>query len=160
MNVEDVAQELEIRIRRVCDAQTRYRILWIVGSPRSGKTTLVRHLCIVQGWRYVNFTLDSGFLDSLIGKEETYGPEDFLVDFHRWCATTKEEFVIFDEIEPLLALWNWEQQEFFIRKVGRATRLPVGVVFVTRIRTVQQLRKTLPEMQQDHIYEIPQGAGL
>jgi len=121
MNIEAVARTLEIQIRKVCDAQSRYRVLWIVGEPRSGKTTLCRYICIVQLWRYVNFTLDAGFLDSLIGREETYRPRDFLVDLSIWCANTTEEFVVFDEIEPLLGLWNWEQQEIFFRSVGRAT---------------------------------------
>lgn len=160
IHVEDISQELEKRIRLVCNPQARYRVLWLVGKPLSGKTTIVHHLCSVQGWRYINFTLDSGFLDILTGREEMYLPENFIVDFSEWCSNTQEDVIIFDEIEALLALWSREQQEFFVRKIGRNTRLPVGVVFVTRIFTPQQLNKTLSDIHQDHIYEVPQGANL
>jgi len=160
MNIEDVARTLGIQIRKVCDAQSRYRVLLIVGEPRSGKTTLCRYICLVQRWRYVNFTLDAGFLDSLIGREETYRPSDFLADLSTWCASTSEEFVIFDEIESVLGLWNWEQQEIFFKSVGWTTGLSAGVVLVTRARTAQQLRTTLSGMNQDHVYEIPQGVIL
>src|SRR5437899_3094004 len=113
MNTEDAALELEERIVQVCNSQRRYRVLWIVGKPRSGKTSLVRHICAAQRWRYINFTLDHGFFDSLIGREETYQPEDFREDLYRWCANTIEEYVVLDEIEPLLGPWNWKQQELF-----------------------------------------------
>jgi GTPase SAR1 family protein len=157
MNVKDLAQDLERRINRVCNAQRRYRVLWIVGEPRCGKTSLCRSLCVELGWRYVNFTLDQGFLDTLIGKEQTYRPEDFSNDLSMWCAQTSEEILILDEIEPLLSLWNWEQQEIFFRQIGRATGLRVGVVIVTRSRSAQQLQQVLLEMHSDHIYEMQRG---
>ncbi len=160
MSVEDIAQELKSRVLHVCNEQARYRVLWIVGEPRSGKTTVVRHLSSVQGWRYINFTLDEGFLDSIIGSEEIYLPENFLTDFSKWCADTKEKIVVIDEIEPLLTLWTWNQQELFIRALGKSTRLPVGVVFVTRMRTIEQLHKTLFDLPKYHLYKLPQGAFL
>ena len=158
MNVKDLVQDLATRIRSVCNAQKRYRVLWIAGEPRSGKSSLCRSICGEQGWRYVNFTLDQGFLDALIGQEQTYRPEDFLVDLRTWCKQTSEEILILDEIEPLLSLWNWEQQENFFKQVGRATGLHVGVVIVTRSRSAQQLQQVLSEMHSDHIYEMSQGA--
>jgi len=68
------------------------------------------------------------------------------------------EIVTIDEIEPLLSLWNWEQQEVFFKQVGRATRLPIGVVLVTRNRTTQQLLKIIPGM--NHIFEMPEEVQL
>ncbi|GHO75230.1 hypothetical protein KSD_30010 [Ktedonobacter sp. SOSP1-85] len=156
MNIEDVAQSLEIQIRRVCGAQSRYRVLWIIGAPRSGKTSLCQYICTAHQWKYVNFTLDPGYLDSLLGREETYRPKDFEGDLLTWCSNSKEEFIIFDEIEPLLGLWNREHQDNFFRIVGRIPELRAGVVLVTRIRSALQLRSILPEMSQDHIYEIEQ----
>jgi hypothetical protein len=156
MNVKDLALDLEIRINRVCNAQSRYRVLWIVGEPRCGKTSLCRSICGKWGWRYVNFTLDPGFLDSLIGQEQTYRPENFFDDLSAWCAETSEEILILDEIEPVLSLWNWEQQEIFFKQIGRATGLHVGVVIVTRSRSAQQLHQVLLGMHSDHIYEIAQ----
>lgn len=160
MNFNDVVLDLETRISLVCDAQKRYRVLWIVGEPRCGKTSLCRRICLERGWRYVNFTLDPGFLDSLIGREEIYRPEDFLMDLHRWCNETDEEIMILDEIEPLLSLWTWEQQEVFFKEIGRETGLKIGVAIVTRSRSVQQLHQILLGMHSDHVYEIPQGVDL
>jgi len=157
INYGDLIQDLENRITLVCDPQKRYRTLWIVGVARCGKTALCRHICLECGWRYVNFTLDQGFLDSLIGREQTYRPEDFLADLHRWCAQTDQAIMIIDEIEPLLSLWTLEQQETFFKQIGRATRLSVGIVIVTRSRNVQQLHQILAGIHLDHIYEIPQG---
>lgn len=154
MNFEDTARELESRIRDICHTQARYRVLWVVGGPCSGKSSLCRYICTEQGWRYINFTLDPGFLDSLIGREEIYRPEDFLEDLYRWCENIRKEFVVFDELEPLLGLWDWDQQELFFRLMGRATGLPVGVILTTRSRTSQQLRKTLPGMRQAHFFEL------
>jgi hypothetical protein len=159
MNIKDRVQYLATRISSVCNAQKRYRVLWIVGEPRCGKTSLCRSMCVERGWRYVNFTLDQGFWDTLIGQEQIYRPEDFLVNLHTWCNQTSEEILILDEIEPLLSLWNGEQQEIFFKQVGRATSLHVGVVIATRARNVQQLQQILSEMHSDHIYEILQGAS-
>src|SRR5438445_12313800 len=100
MNFNELVLDLETRMGLVCDAQKRYRVLWIVGEPRCGKTSLCRYICLDRGWRYVNFTLDPGFLDRLMGREETYRPEDFLTDLHRWCTETDERVMIVDEIEP------------------------------------------------------------
>ena len=94
----------------------------------------------------------------MIGHEQTYRPEDFLDDLSTWCAQTSEEILILDEIEPVLSLWNWEQQEIFFKRIGRATGLRVGVVIVTRSRSAQQLQQVLAEMHLDHIYEMSQGA--
>ena len=58
-----------------------------------------------------------------------------------WCAQTSEEILILDEIEPLLSLWNWEQQEIFFRQIGRATGLRVGVVIVTRLEVLNSFSR-------------------
>jgi hypothetical protein len=157
MSVNLLIQDIEDRVRLVCDAQKRYRVLWITGKPRCGKTSLCRSICVGQGWRYINFTLHQGFLDSLIGREETYRPEDFLADLRRWCAETNEEIMILDEIEPLLSLWTWEQQEVFFKRIGRETNLNIGIAIVTRSRSAQQLYQILLGMHSDHVYEIPEG---
>jgi hypothetical protein len=155
MSIELLAQRLEARIQQVCQPQARYRVLWVIGSPRSGKTSLCRFVCRHRGWKYVDFTLEPGFLDCLLGKEETYRPEDFLGFLHLLCDNTVEEVIVLDEVEPLLGLWTWEQRESFFKQVGYATRLKTGVVIVTRLSTTQELIKLVPGG--DHLFEIPQG---
>lgn len=158
MNFDALTKTLEDRIRFVCQEQARYRVLWVVGKPRSGKTWLSRTVCQRTGWKYINFTLDPGFLDSLVGREESYRPEDFLVTLKLVYNNTTVEVVVLDEIEPVLGWWTWEQQEVFFKQVGRAARLQTGTVLVTRSRTSQHLAKILPGM--NHIFEMPEEVQL
>jgi len=155
MNFELSVQKLETRISQVCHSQARYCVLWVIGPPRSGKTSICRFVCQHSGWKYVNYTLDPGFLDRLIGKEETYRPEDFLEFLRLLCSNILEEVIVIDEIEPLLSLWSWEQREVFFRQVGHATRLERGVVIATRLPSTQELIRLVPGVE--HIFEIPQG---
>ena len=157
MNFELLAHAIDTRIRQVCNPQARYRVLWVIGSPRSGKTSICRLVCRHNGWKYVDFTLEPGFLDSLLGQEETYCPEDFLVFLRILCSKMVEEVIVLDEIEPLLGLWSWDQLELFFKQVGYATRLEAGVVIVTRLSTTRELTKLLPGT--DHIFGIPQGGA-
>jgi ATPase family associated with various cellular activities (AAA) len=157
MSITDIEEELTARVRNVCNAQARYRVLWIVGEPRCGKSSLCKSLCKNNGWKYINYTLSNGFLDSLVGQEEIYRPHNFLEDLHHWCNQSTEDFIVFDEIEPLLSLWTWDTQEEFFKLVGRATGLTNGIVITTRARTAQQLSKIFSGMDPNHIYEIQQG---
>ncbi len=155
MNFDTLAEKLEERIRLVCRKQARYRVLWLIGKPRSGKTLLSRAVCKCNGWRYINYTLEPGFLDNLVGLEEIYSSEDFLGTLRLVCNDTSPEIIVLDEIEPLLSWWTWQQQEVFFKQIGRATNLQTGVVIVTRKRTSHELGKILQEMADNHIFEIP-----
>ena len=155
MNTKELIDPFELQIRRVCSLQARYRVLWLVGQPRSGKTRLARTVCERNGWQYINFTLDSGYLDRLVGSEEIYRPDDFLSTLRRLCANTDKEIIVIDQIEPLLGLWSWQWQDLFFKKIGRATRLKAGVVLVTRLRTRAQLARLVPNA--NHVFEMPEG---
>ena len=158
MSIELLTQRLEAQIQQVCQPQARYRVLWVIGSPRTGKTSLCRFVCRHRGWKYVDFTLEPGFLDRLIGQEETYRPEDFLEFLHLLSGNISEEVIVLDEIEPILGLWTWEQRELFFKRVGYAPRLKAGVVIATRLFNTQELTKLVPGS--DHVFEIPQGVEL
>ena len=152
MNTKELIDAFELQVRRVCRPQARYRVLWLVGRPRSGKTCLARQVCERNRWQYINFTLDPGYLDTLVGSEEIYRPDDFLSTLRRLCANRDEEIIVIDEIEPLLGWWSWEWQEVFFKKIGRATRLKAGVVLVTRLRTSRQLAPLVPNA--NHLFEM------
>lgn len=156
MNHERLVQNFELRISQICSPFARYSVLWLVGKPRSGKTSLSRAVCMRKNWQYVNFTLDRGYLDHLSGLEETYRPEDFVEDLRSIWLAQGVQLAIIDEIEPLLALWDWEQQEVFFKLASRLTRLTSGVVLVTRLRTSKQIARLVPKP--DHIFEISEGA--
>lgn len=158
MSIELLAQRLEAQIQQVCRPQARYRVLWVIGPPRSGKTSLCRFVCRRKDWKYVDFTLEPGFLDRLVGQEEFYRPEDFLGFLQLLCGNIYEEVIVLDEIEPLLGLWTWEQRESFFKQVGHPPRLKAGVVIVTRLLNNQELIKLVPGS--DHIFEVTQGAEL
>lgn len=156
LTFDSITQQLEQRVRQVCrPQQVRYPILWIVGPPCSGKTAIVRAVGRRAGWPYIDFTLDSGCLDSLIGQEETYQPEDFFNYVRDLCQATTAEVMVLDEIEPLLGWWSWEEQDIFFQKIARATRLPCGVAIVTRLRNLSQLERIAPNKNQ--VFEIPAG---
>src|SRR5689334_16253342 len=106
MSDDPTAKMLEERIRQVCGDQARYPVLFVVGKPRSGKTPVCRAVCARNSWRYVDFTLEPGCLDRLIGREEVYSPEDFAADLREMCATASTQVLVVDEVEPLLALWR------------------------------------------------------
>lgn len=151
---DDVVRQLESRVRQVCRPQARYPVLWVLGGPCTGKTSIARAVCQQAGWRYVDFTLDSGCLDSLVGREESYRPEDFLT-YIRSLGQVTTKVVVLDEIEPLLGWWSWDEQEVFFRIIARATRLKCGVALVTRLRNSQQFEKIAPG--QNQIFQIPKG---
>jgi predicted AAA+ superfamily ATPase len=155
MNFTEQANALADRIRKVCGPQARYRVLWVLGPPRAGKSTLCQEVSRRTGWQYVNFTLDPGYLDSLLGKEKTYRPEDLLAALRTWCKACPAEVLILDEIEPLLGLWTHQQQNTFFKLIGRATRLERGVVIVTRLRNAQDMAKLAPG--REHVFELIGG---
>ena len=43
----------------------RYRVAWLTGEPQSGKSILARRLCDRHHWRYLDYTLTSGYFDQL-----------------------------------------------------------------------------------------------
>lgn len=155
---DGVVQQLENRIWQVCRRRARYPVLWVVGMPCSGKTAIARAVCQHADWQYIDFTLDTGHLDGLIGQEETYQPEDFLRYLRDLCQSTTAEIVVLDEIEPLLGWWHWDEQEVFFKEIARATRLNCGVALVTRLRSVKQLEKIVPGKNQ--IFEIHKGVKI
>ncbi|GER89761.1 hypothetical protein KDW_39230 [Dictyobacter vulcani] len=165
MNRQDDEKEIVDRVYTVCNQQARYRVLWIVGEPRCGKTSLSKKLCQNNNWKYINFTLEPGYLDSLIGREEVYRPADFLEDLYRWCNEANSEYIFFDElVNAWLMVWGYRYEqawlagirytrEFFLR-VGRAPNLQAGVIFVTRARTADKLLEIFPQMNPNHIFEL------
>lgn len=113
---DSLVQQLESHILQIYRLP-RYKVLWVVGRPCSGKTLVVRAACQHTGWRYINFTLDPGHLDNILGREETYRPEDFLQYLHALCQSTNEEVIILDEIEPVLGWWSRDEQEVFLEQL-------------------------------------------
>jgi hypothetical protein len=105
-----------------------------------------------MNWHYVNFTSDTGYLDSLRGKELVYRPEDFLHSLRFWCSNCPRDILMLDEIESALGLWTFEMQSTFFRTIGRAERLEKGVVIATRLRSALDVAKLIPGYT--HVFEV------
>lgn len=132
-------------------------MLFVLGTPYSGKTSICQAICERTGWQYVDFTLDPGCLERLTGREEEYSPEDFVTDLRAMCARTSAQVLVIDEIEPVISRWRSKKQDDFFRGIGRSTRLRAGLVIVTRIRNVQDLTPLVPGP--DHVFDIAAGAN-
>src|SRR4051794_17966557 len=99
---EERSRALDARIRQVCNDQSRYRVLFVFGPPRAGKSRLVSELCERNGWFYLNYTSDHDGLEQIRGREEVYSPEDFLDSMRVICErAAAHKVVVIDEIEPL-----------------------------------------------------------
>src|SRR4051812_41909940 len=88
----------------------RYRVAWLTGEPQSGKSILARRLCDRHHWRYLDYTLTSGYFDQLATCVVSYQPDDFIRDLRQWCEDCEEEVLVVDEIDALLAFWSHEQR--------------------------------------------------
>ena len=57
------------------------------------------------------------------------------------------DIIVIDELEPLLAWWDFDKQNNFLRTVSRALNLPKGFVLVTRLRSAAN---RLPSIVPNH----------
>jgi hypothetical protein len=105
----------------------------------------------------VNFTLDSGYFESLLNMERIYRPEDFLSSLQSWCKTCPRTILVLDEIEPMLGLWTPTVQKDFFITVGKTPRLERGVVIVTRLYNTQDITKWAPS--HEHVFEVTSGGA-
>lgn len=128
-----------------CCSQLRYRTAWLIGPPLSGKTTLARRLCDIHNWRYLNYTLEPGFFDTLNDRLETYRPADFLSDIRTWCTAYGRSVLLVDEIDALLATWPLDQRRLFATRVSRLPDLTHGLVLVSNLFDVDTLAPLLPD---------------
>ena len=154
----NILSEFTDQIQTVCGPNRRHPVLWVLGAPIVGKSYLCRQAAQVKGWHYINYTLDLGFLDSLIGREQTYQPEDAHYDICTWCRQSSSAVMILDDIDPLLMLWSSSEQQQFYAKVSKSTRsqLHCGLVLVTHIAASSVLIRLLPDDNQQRIFMMEQ----
>ena len=149
MSNDATESALEQRILEVCNERARFRALLVTGPPKWGKTHMCRALCARHRWLYVNATMDSGYLDTIVGREEQYGPEELVEDLRAACGSGSVPIVVVvDDIEPYLGLWRQEKQDAFFRGLAAQTGLAAGMVVVTRLRTAQELLRLVRDKRQ------------
>jgi hypothetical protein len=140
-------------LRAYC-SQPRYRTAWLIGSPLSGKTTLARQLCETYGWRYLNYTLEPGYFDALVDHLKTYQPADLISDLRIWCAADGRSVLLVDEIDAILATWQFDQRRLFATQASRLSELAHGLVLVSNLFEVDTLAPLLPDSDLPAYYNL------
>lgn len=146
------------QVRRACGPNARYRTLWLVGEPRSGKSRFCQAVCERTGWAYLNHTMDPSGLPALAGQEGIYTPQQFVAWLQTTAQALRTEILVVDEIEPMLGWWSYEEQGYFLRTVSWAKGLPAGVVLVTRLRSaVARLQMADGVPNDDHLFKFKEA---
>jgi SpoVK/Ycf46/Vps4 family AAA+-type ATPase len=137
-----------------CTQQPRYRVGWIVGPPQRGKTALARRLHEVHGWSYLDYTLTSGYFDSLTEKITSYQPSDLITAMQDWSAQCSAPVLIIDEIDAVLATWDHLQRKTWVGLASRLQWLRCGLLIVSHIITYQLLGDYLPDHDQRYCLDL------
>jgi hypothetical protein len=141
--------------RRFCVEEQRHRVAWLIGDPRSGKSTLAQRLAEQQQWSYINYTLDPGYFDQLADSIQTYQPDEFITAIKRWCEQCSHPVLILDEIDSLLATWSSEQRRTWASGASRLRDLSCGLVLSTSFFDEHTLHSYLPNASRPHIFTLP-----
>ena len=157
MSNDAILDRFAARVRLICRQDRRHRVLWVIGEAQTGKSQLCHKAAQMCGWKHVNYTLDTGYLDTLSGREQTYRPKDAIADIRDWCKGTDTEVLLLDEIEPLLAIWNQAHRQQFYASISKAERLACGLVLVNRIVTPSVLEPLLPDSNPNRIFILSRG---
>lgn len=141
--------------RRFCVEEQRYRVAWLIGEPRSGKSTLAQRLAEQQQWAYINYTLNPGYFDQLADTIQMYQTDEFIAAIKRWCGECGYPVLLLDEIDSLLATWSLEQRRTWASGASRLRDLPCGLVLSTSFFDKNILHTYLPNASRPHIFTLP-----
>src|SRR6266496_2927176 len=141
--------------RRFCLEEQRHRVAWLIGEPRSVKSTLAQRLAEQQQWAYINYTLNPGYFDQLADTIQTYQPDDFITAIKRWCGQCSHPVLILDEIDSLLATWSLEQRRTWASGASRLRDLSCGLVLSTSFFAESTLNSYLPNTSRPHTFTLP-----
>lgn len=155
-NSFDIQLEQAARtFQRFCIEEQRHRVAWLIGAPRSGKSTLAQRLAEQQQWAYLNYTLHPGYFDQLAGTILTYQTDDFIMAIKRWCGQCSHPVLILDEIDGLLATWSSEQRRTWASGASRLRDLSCGLVLSTSFFDENALNSYLPNASRPHTFALP-----
>lgn len=128
-----------------CVQQSRYRVAWLVGAPRRGKTRFARAITQQQHWRYLEYTLTPGYFDTLEQTIAAYQPTELVDSIREWCDRTTEPVLVVDELDAVLATWDNHQRKTWANAVARLAYLPCGLLIVTHLLDDTILKPLLPD---------------
>ncbi|NJN65899.1 MAG: ATP-binding protein [Chloroflexaceae bacterium] len=137
-----------------CFQQPRYRVAWLTGPPRSGKTHLARQLSDTFGWHYLDHTLTPGYFDALTATIATYHPDHLLPTLKTWMEARPAPVLIVDEIDALLATWSHDQRRVWASKASRIPYPRCGVLIVTHLLDCSTLVNCLPDQDTRYCLDL------
>jgi hypothetical protein len=140
---DDLDQQAVNQIRRIVQQQ-RYRVMWLLGEPRRGKTRFALDLAQQQGWRYLDYTLTPGYFDTLQTRIVAYQPFELIESIGQWCLQTSNSVLVLDELDALLACWTAMQRNVLANKLSHSAYLPCGLVVITHLFDADTLIPLVP----------------
>ena len=150
---DQLIQQASASFKRSC-TQQRYKTAWLVGGPRSGKTTLAKQIAYLHDWTYINYTHEPGYFDSLASTITIYQPETLATAVEDWCSSCRKPVLILDEIDALLAVWSPWQRESWASAVSKKQFLPSGLVLVSSFFDTLDILRLLPDTQSDYCISL------
>lgn len=114
-----------------CMKKERYKVMFVIGSPLSGKTTLATEIAE---------TLDAEYIDHLqevLTKIESpalgaYSPIDFREYLQKKGNSSPKEALIIDEVKWLIATWSQKQRKELSRLLSFLETKSVIILVVTK----------------------------
>lgn len=150
----DLFDRASEKFQYCCVKQPRYRLAWLVGPPVCGKSILARQLCEHFGWAYLNYTLTSGYFDTLNETISSYQPANLIDALKNWCQGCATPVLVVDEIDAVLATWDHQQRYTWAALASRLQWLPCGVVVVSHFFEHRSLADYLPDHDQRYCLDL------
>lgn len=150
---EQLVQRTSASFKRSC-TQQRYKVAWLVGAPRSGKTTLAKQIAQINSWAYVDYTCEPGYFDQLTSTIMTYQPETFVAAVEEWCRTCTQSVLVLDEIDALLAVWSPQQRGSWATALSKRQFLPNGLVLVSSFFDTFEIMRLLPDPRSEYCVSL------
>lgn len=151
--MNDLLAQAAAQFTRCCITQPRYRVAWLTGLPYSGKSVLARQLRDAMQWQYLDYTMTAGYFDALGSSITSYQPEQLTAALQDWCRACDADVLIVDELDALLATWDFQQQLAWTSQVSRLAYLPTGLVLVTHFFDQTALLRYLPDNDPLYCFE-------
>ena len=154
---DNLVDRAATEFRRFCIEEPRYRVAWLIGDVRSGKSTLAQRIAEQENWKYINYTLEPGYFEQLADIIQRYQPDAFLTEIRQWCDQCSSSLLLLDEIDSLLATWSLDQRRAWASAASRLREMKCGLVLVTSCLDEHILQRYASNPSRPHIYVLPGG---
>lgn len=124
----DLKRKIVQRIEEI--KRERYKTMFVVGSPLSGKTTLAKEIAKSLDAEYVDHLQDvlTKIKSPVIG---AYSPIDFR-DYLKKKGNSSPKVVLIDEVKWLISTWSQKQRKELPRLLSFLATKSVVILVVTK----------------------------